>query len=96
MTDPDAARRCGAPAPPAGACSGGGALGRATYSHASDDPDASGLRADVAARLRRACAHLDASSFADLVHEVVAFKRRWARRECWALPSPDAPRPHRD
>ncbi len=39
------------------------------------------LRADVAARLRPACAHFDPAVFETLVAAVVTFKRRWAARD---------------
>ena len=43
--------------------------------------EADTLPADVAARLRPACAHLDPEVFETLVRAVVAFKRRWAARD---------------
>lgn len=46
-----------------------------------DVTDAAGRRADVAARLRRACASMTPEQFARVVDAIVARQLRWARQD---------------
>ena len=46
----------------------------------AESPDYAQLRADVAARLGRACADMTPETFDALVNDVCAMKVRWAQR----------------
>jgi hypothetical protein len=39
------------------------------------------LKADIAARLRLACAHFPESDFADLVHQIASIELKYARNQ---------------
>ena len=44
-----------------------------------ETPDLDKLKADIASRLRTACAHLPEDEFADLVHQIAWVKLKYSR-----------------
>jgi hypothetical protein len=47
--------------------------------HHEESPDLELLKADIASRLRSACAHFPEREFADLVHQIASIELKYGR-----------------
>jgi hypothetical protein len=47
--------------------------------HHEESPDLELLKADIASRLRSACAHFPEHEFADLVHQIASIELKYGR-----------------
>ena len=47
--------------------------------HHEESPDLELLKADIASRLRSACAHFSERDFADLVHQIASIELKYGR-----------------
>ena len=47
--------------------------------HHEENPDLEMLKADIASRLRSACAHFSEREFADLVHQIASIELKYGR-----------------
>jgi hypothetical protein len=56
-------------------------VARSYTPHSDDDPALGAAIADVAARLRRSCAHLPPDDFGALVRQIARTALRWRRAE---------------
>lgn len=63
--------------------------------HPTEDPRYTALAADIAARLRHVCEHLDDEAFARLVGDLARLKLGWAARygEPIGIMTPPVPQP---
>jgi len=52
---------------------------QAVLMHHEESPDLEMLKADIAARLRAACAHFSEREFADLVHQIASIELKYGR-----------------